>query len=169
MILLDTLRMVLFPAVMAFAASSDLLTMTISNRVSLILAAGFAVLAPLTGLGLAAIGSHVAAAAVVLALGLICFARGWVGGGDVKLAAMIALWLGVGLLPDFLLLSTLFGGALTLMLLAFRTFPLPLALVRMPWVLRLHEPGSEVPYGIALALAALVIYPSSVWMKSIGG
>ena len=37
----DTIRLMLFPAVMAFAASSDLLTMTISNRVSLILAAGF--------------------------------------------------------------------------------------------------------------------------------
>jgi len=34
----DTIRLMLFPAVMAFAASSDLLTMTISNRVSLILA-----------------------------------------------------------------------------------------------------------------------------------
>ena len=43
--LLDIARLFLFPALMAFAAASDLFTMTISNRVSLLLVAGFAVLA----------------------------------------------------------------------------------------------------------------------------
>jgi prepilin peptidase CpaA len=46
----DTVRLLLFPALMAFAASSDLLTMTISNRVSLILAGGFLLLALVTGM-----------------------------------------------------------------------------------------------------------------------
>ena len=41
----DAIKLMLFPALMAFAASSDLLTMTISNRVSLILAGGFFALA----------------------------------------------------------------------------------------------------------------------------
>ena len=46
--LTEAISLTLFPAMMAFAASSDLLTMTIANRVSLILVAGFAVLALLT-------------------------------------------------------------------------------------------------------------------------
>ena len=44
--IIDATRLLLFPALMAFAASSDLLTMTISNKVSLALAAGFLILAP---------------------------------------------------------------------------------------------------------------------------
>jgi prepilin peptidase CpaA len=53
MTMVPTVRLMLFPALMAFAASSDLLTMTISNRVSLILAGGFVVLAVATGASLA--------------------------------------------------------------------------------------------------------------------
>ena len=62
----DVIRLLLFPALMAFAASSDLLTMTISNRLSLALAGGFFLLMIVTGMSLHAAGMHVAAAAVVL-------------------------------------------------------------------------------------------------------
>ena len=61
--LTDAIRLLLFPALMAFAASSDLLTMTISNRLSLALAAGFFLLTLITGMSLAAIGMPLAAAA----------------------------------------------------------------------------------------------------------
>ena len=50
--ILDIARLLLFPALMAFAAASDLFTMTISNRVSLALVAGFLALALLGGMGL---------------------------------------------------------------------------------------------------------------------
>src|SRR5262245_65321695 len=62
----DALRLTLFPAMMAFAASSDLLTMTISNRVSLILVGGFAALAAIGGVSAADLLSHLAAGCVVL-------------------------------------------------------------------------------------------------------
>ena len=68
----DAIRLLLFPALMAFAASSDLLTMTISNRLSLALAGGFFLLALVTGMGLYAIGMHLAAADGC-AGGCICF------------------------------------------------------------------------------------------------
>ena len=48
--ILDIVRLSLFPALMAFAAASDLFTMTISNRVSLALIAGFLALALLGGM-----------------------------------------------------------------------------------------------------------------------
>ncbi|HJS62985.1 MAG TPA: peptidase, partial [Pseudolabrys sp.] len=69
----DTIRLLLFPALMAFAASSDLLTMTISNRLSIALAAGFFLLALVTGMDLHTIGMHLAAAAVVLAVAFVFF------------------------------------------------------------------------------------------------
>ena len=76
----DALRLMLFPTLMAFAASSDLLTMTISNRVSLILAAGFFGLAAADGMGGFDMVMHLGAGAAVLVAGFICFARGWMGG-----------------------------------------------------------------------------------------
>src|SRR5436309_11449282 len=90
----DAVRLTLFPALMAFAASSDLLTMTISNRVSLILAAGFIGLAVASGMSGTEILLHVAAAALVLTVAFVCFARGWIGGGDAKLASATVLWFG---------------------------------------------------------------------------
>ena len=163
----DAIRLLLFPALIAFAASSDLLTMTISNRVSLALAGGFLVLALVTGMSFTAIAMHVGAAALVLAAGFTCFSFGWIGGGDAKLAAATALWFGFDFLLDYLVYASLFGGALTLMLIQFRLLPLPAVLAKREWIMRLHEKGGGVPYGIALAAAALTVYPQTGWMTAI--
>ncbi len=78
--ILDLARLLLFPALMAFAAASDLFTMTISNRVSLALAAGFLVLALASGMDGYQVLMHIAAGATVLVVAFGCFAMGWVGG-----------------------------------------------------------------------------------------
>jgi prepilin peptidase CpaA len=166
--LTDAIRLLLFPALMAFAASSDLLTMTISNRLSLALAAGFFLLTLITGMSLAAIGMHLAAAALVLVFSFGFFSQGWIGGGDAKLVAATALWFGFDYLLDHLIYASLFGGLLTLVLIQFRRLPLPGPLARQPWILRLHEAGGGIPYGIALAAAALAVYPKTGWMPAIG-
>lgn len=164
----DTIRLMLFPALMEFAASSDLLTMTISNRVSLILAGGFLVLALVSHMGMMDILSHVGAALVVLVVAFGFFSRGWIGGGDAKLAAATALWLGFDHLLPYLIYASLFGGALTLLLIQFRLAPLPAMLARQAWVQRLHEKNAGIPYGIALAAAALAVYPETPWMAVAG-
>ncbi|MDB5634859.1 MAG: peptidase prepilin type [Tardiphaga sp.] len=165
--ILDLTRLMLFPALMAFAAASDLFTMTISNRVSLLLVAGFALLAIFGGMGHHDILSHFGAGAAVLAVAFTCFALGWVGGGDAKLAAATGLWFGFGHLMDYLIYASLFGGALTLFLLQFRQWPLPYALGSQAWLLKLHHKETGIPYGIALALGALVVYPETEWIKVI--
>jgi prepilin peptidase CpaA len=164
--LIEAIRLTLFPALMAFAASSDLLTMTIANRVSLVLIGGFALLAVLSGLSGDQILSHLGAAATVLAAALFCFACGWIGGGDAKLAAATALWLGFSHLFDYLVYASLLGGALTLLIVQFRTLPMPRLLIGQEWAERLHRQGGGVPYGIALAAAALLIYPQTEWMTA---
>jgi prepilin peptidase CpaA len=165
--LTDVIRLALFPAMMAFAASSDLLTMTISNRLSLALAAGFFLLTLITGMGLTAIGMHLAAGTLVLVVCFGFFAMGWIGGGDAKLAAATALWFGFDYLLDYLVYASLFGGVLTFLLIQFRRLPLPALLARQGWILRLHEQGAGVPYGIALAAAALIVYPKTGWMPGL--
>jgi len=166
--IVDLIRLILFPALMAFAATSDLLTMTISNRVPLILAGGFFGLAFVADLNAIAILSHMAAACVVLLVSFGFFTRGWIGGGDAKLAAVTALWLGFDHLLAYLVYASLLGGALTLTLIQFRLVPLPAALARQQWLERLHRRETGVPYGIALAAAALAVYPQTEWMTAIG-
>jgi prepilin peptidase CpaA len=166
--LTEAIELTLFPAMMAFAASSDLLTMTIANRVSLILIAGFVILAALSGISGADLLSHLGAAALVLAVAFLCFACGWIGGGDAKLAAATALWLGFSHLFDYLIYASLLGGALTLVIVQFRAFPLPRLLIGQDWAERLHKEGGGVPYGIALAAAALMVYPQTQWMTAFG-
>jgi prepilin peptidase CpaA len=165
--ILDVARLLLFPALMAFAAASDLFTMTISNRVSLALAAGFIALAFATGMAAPDILLHLAAGSVVLVAAFVCFAFGWIGGGDAKVAAGAALWFGFAHLLNYLLYASLFGGALTLLLLQFRQWPLPYALAGQSWLLRLHAKESGIPYGIALAIGALVVYPETEWIKAV--
>ena len=164
----DAIRLLLFPALMAFAASSDLLTMTISNRISLILVGGFFVLAVLSGMPIADVGMHVLAALTVLVVTFVFFARGWIGGGDAKLAAAIALWFGFEQLLNYLTLASLLGGVLTLLIMRFRLMPLPALLANQEWAKRLHRMDTGVPYGIALAIAALWVYAETPFMKSAG-
>jgi prepilin peptidase CpaA len=165
--ILDIARLLLFPALMAFAAASDLFTMTISNRIPLALSAGFLAVALASGMGLSDILFHFAAGAVVLMAAFGCFAMGWVGGGDAKIAAAAALWFGFADLMNYLLYASLFGGALTLLLLQFRQWPLPYALSGQAWLIKLHAKESGIPYGIALAIGALMIYSQTEWMKAV--
>jgi prepilin peptidase CpaA len=163
--LTEAIRLLMFPALMAFAASSDLFTMTISNRVTLALVAGFVAMALISGMSPHDMLAHAGAAGAVLVVTFVFFARGWIGGGDAKLAAATALWLGFDHLVPYLLYASIFGGALTLAMIRFRLMPLPQALAEQEWVKRLHRLDGGVPYGIALAAAALLIYPETAWMQ----
>jgi prepilin peptidase CpaA len=167
--MIDTIRLLLFPALMAFAASSDLFTMTISNKVSLALAGSFVILALAIGMSPRDIGIHAGAAATVLVVAFAFFTQGWIGGGDAKLAAAASLWFGFDHLLQFLVDAALLGGVLTLLMINFRLFPLPVVMQRWAWIERLHQKDAGVPYGIALAAAALLVYPDTVWMKGSGG
>lgn len=158
---MSTLAMLIFPFGMAFAASSDLLTMRISNKLVLLLVAGFFLLALVINLPLQQLGMHVLCALAVLTAGFAMFAFRWIGGGDAKLAAATTLWLGFGLTLPYLIYSALLGGALTLSILALRSVPLNPVIARFTWLERLHDRKQGVPYGIALAIAGMLVYADS--------
>lgn len=159
--MLHLAALLLFPLLMIFAALSDLFTMTISNRLSLALAIAFVPLAIMAGLSGEAIAVHFACGFGVLVLTFVFFAFGWIGGGDAKLAAATAVWMGMDQLADYGLYSALLGGALTLLLLTCRNVPLPRFALNVAWLERLHDRNTGVPYGIALAAAGLMLYPET--------
>ena len=77
--LTEAIQLTLFPATMAFAASSDLFTMTIANRISLILLGGFVLLAAMTGMSIHEVALHFGAGGAVLIVCFVMFACGWIG------------------------------------------------------------------------------------------
>jgi prepilin peptidase CpaA len=165
--MLETATLFFFPALMVFAAFSDLLTMTISNRVSIALTFLFIALAIASGLTTAEISRHLASGALILIVGFGLFAGGWIGGGDAKLAAATAIWLGFDHLGEYALVASLLGGMLTLLILGLRYWPVLDILTNQEWIRRLHETDTGIPYGIALASAGLLLYPeSAVWLAA---
>ncbi len=158
---MSTVALFFFPALMAFAASSDLLTMRISNRLVLLLAGGFFAVALAINMPMQDLAMHVLCSLAVLAVAFTFFAMGWVGGGDAKLAAATTLWLGFGLTLPYLVYSALFGGLLTIVILALRRLPLFPMLARFRWLERLHDNKSGVPYGIAMAAAGVMVYSNT--------
>lgn len=155
---------ILFPALMIYAAASDLLTMTISNKLSIALLAAFVPFAWMAGMTPAEIGLHLACGAGVLVLTFGLFAMRWIGGGDAKLAAATAVWMGWDHLGDYGTTSAIIGGLLTLAILLVRQYPLPGWGLKFGWLTTLHDRGTGIPYGIALAAGGLLIYPETlIW------
>lgn len=157
----------IFPLMMIFSSFSDLFSMSISNKVSLVLIVSFIVFAIVLGIDFNTVLWHFITFAVVLIFGFTLFALNIIGGGDAKFAASTALWLGWGPTGAYILFATLLGGLLTLLILKFRSEIIPEKLNTIQWVLRLHDSKNGVPYGIALGVAAMITYPSTHWMEKV--
>jgi prepilin peptidase CpaA len=154
---------VIFPSLMVVSALMDFLTMTIPNPIPTALMLGYFVLAG-GCLPPPAILYDVSCGLGILAMTFAMFSFRWIGGGDAKLAAATALWMGWGSILEYAVAAALCGGLLTLSLLMARARPLPTILVQFPAVARLHDRGTGVPYGIALAVAGLIEYPhTQIW------
>lgn len=153
---------VIFPLCLAYAAFSDMFTMTIPNRVSIILIASFAVIAPFTGMAWGVYGQHFAAAALVFAVCFALFGFGLMGGGDAKLLTAVALWFGLNIhLFNFLVYVALFGGLLTVLIVLARTDRFALVVNRVGMFNHLTDPALGVPYGVAIGIAGFICFPAT--------
>ncbi len=146
----------LYAAPLAVAAAWDVATFRIPNFLNLIFLALFPVAALLAPQPLDW-PWHLAAGGLVLAVGFVMFALNLFGGGDVKMLAVAALWMGWDNLLGYVLWVGLIGGVLAVLLLVLRSDAAGMVLShlgRMPKVLQKKAP---VPYGIAIALGGLAM------------
>ena len=139
------LLLLVLATLLVVAAVVDARTFTISNKLNLVVA----LLAPVYWMAVPLSLWHevplqIAAAVIVFLLLAGLFYAGMMGGGDVKLAAALALWFPPGLTIKFLVLMSLAGGVLTLGLLAWHRA-------------KRREGRPEIPYGVAIAVGALAI------------
>ena len=155
----DTIALPVFAAVMAIAAYEDFRRLVIPNLLPAILCVAwpvhFAAVPSLFG-AMTAVGCALA----VFIVGAALFARGFLGGGDVKLLTAATLWCGAAGTPSLLVLTGILGGVLTLFLLL--PFGAQLAaagraLLGPAAIATEHDTSISVPYGVAIAGAALIV------------
>lgn len=95
---------------------------------------------------------------IVFAVGYGVFAMKWMGGGDIKLITVCALWVGFRNLPEFVFTFAVAGGALAAGVWVLRKalpFVPALAGKTLPRILRANEP---IPYGIAIVIGFMVMF-----------
>jgi prepilin peptidase CpaA len=150
-----------FALLMFVASMKDVTSFTIPNWISLALG-GIFLCVGWWALPLSEFALHLGVGLGALVLGVLLFAFRWVGGGDAKLFAAGALWMGFENLSEFLIWTGLFGGALTLILMLVRAVPmLPVHVLSLPWVGELLDREKDVPYGVAIAAGAIYVLPTS--------
>ena len=143
-----------------------MLSMTIANRVSLILIAVFAAAAPFTGMPWPEYGMHFAAAGLVLAVTFALFAIGGMGGGDAKLLAATALWMGWSFeLIQYLVYGSFLGGVLTIAVLYYRNSDISVLTGTNLFLRHFADRKAGIPYGVALGVAGLLVYPETPLMQ----
>lgn len=153
------IAVMVFLTAMILVTVLDLRTRRIPNWLLILLAAAYPPLAWFAGFDPVHMATSLGAAALTFAAGLYLFARGWVGGGDVKLAAVVVMWLGAALALPYLLLTSVFGGLFALAGL----FGLWLAARRSGDGARPVE--TRMPYGPGMACAGLLVLQVSPWMS----
>jgi prepilin peptidase CpaA len=155
----------LFPAAVIVAAMRDVTSFTIPNWISFAAILAFFPAAMVAHMPLGALEISAAAGGLALVGGILMFALGWIGGGDAKLFAACALWVGWPAILPFLIWTSLAGGALALALLWSRKLVATMPSMGPPWFGRLMQAGGDVPYGLAIATGALIAFPSSAFFS----
>lgn len=144
---------------LVMAGVSDFRTLRIPNWLTGALALAFPIAVLISGQPVDWL-SHVGAGAAVFAVAAVLFALRLMGGGDVKLLAATALWVGLGQLLPFLVLVALVGGVFALVCVMLRHPFVQTAILatlrRLPVFAHKNLP---IPYGIPIAVAGVLMAP----------
>lgn len=160
--------LIAFSGAMIWAAIGDVRTFLITNKLNMMIAAGFLVFAMPMGLGLNDLAAHIGIGLLTTTIALAMFLVGVYGGGDAKLTGAAALWLGPTAMMPFILYTAIAGGILVVLLIASRHLARRYGLPRNPrWARRLLRKSSAVPYGVALGVGAILATPYTLWFPNI--
>lgn len=154
--------MLVFGGTMVVAMVWDLATYELPDTLSAVLVVTALAALLAGGQGWGAWLDHGLGALAAFAFGVLMFALGQWGGGDVKFMAAASLWLGWPSLIGYLLVVAIAGGALAVVVLLFRRVRLPERWAAWPWLERLHRPDEGLPYGVALGCGGLIVLRPAV-------
>ncbi|MDH5772286.1 MAG: prepilin peptidase [Rhodospirillaceae bacterium] len=159
MSVIHNLAFIAFIIIILMAARSDARTLRIPNWMSLFLLVNFLIAGVASGMPMEDFLLNLGIGALALAAGFILFSLRWFGGGDAKLYAAIALWMGWPLAAHYSIAVMLLGGAVALLAVLLRK-----GIGLWPdWVIRLaprmFEKDKAVPYGLAIVAGAIAVMP----------
>jgi prepilin peptidase CpaA len=155
----------LLPGLVIAAGLSDLTTMRIPNWISGALILGFFPAALAVGLPIQTVGLNLGLGFAALVIGMGLYATRVIGGGDAKLMAAAVIWLGLPALLPFVFWTALAGGFFCAGLIAARGSLSVYASGAPTWITNLLKEKGDVPYGVAIAIGALLAFPSSVLLE----
>jgi prepilin peptidase CpaA len=165
--IIGLIGLLIFAALMVWAAIGDVRSFTITNKLNLVIAASFLVLAIPMGLGWPAFFDHLKIGAIAAVIAITMFYIGIFGGGDAKMTGAIALWLGSAPMMTFVYFTALAGGVLGIALIIGRRLARKHGLPKSPkWARRMLRKRSAVPYGVALGIGALIAVPKALWFPN---
>ncbi|MCA8889894.1 MAG: prepilin peptidase [Parvularculaceae bacterium] len=147
-----------FPAALLIAAMNDIYEFKIPNWVSVVLFCSFFAASLGLGASSAQMLEGFILACVALVIGFSLFAVRILGGGDAKLLAATAPWIGLGGIAGFLFNVALAGAGLAIVLMLFRRVPAMPFYAQAPWLLRLHQRPKDIPYAVAIAIGGLLSF-----------
>lgn len=153
----------LFPLLMMVAATDDVLSGRISNRLTLLIALSFFPMAWAAGMPWGTVGLHAGVGLGLLVAGFAAFSLGLLGGGDAKLLGAAGLWFGLTGLAQFLTMTVLAGGLLALAVMAWSLVTFDAELRDSRLLRRIGWLKPSVPYGYAIAAGAIAAFPQSWW------
>jgi len=156
------LILAIFPAALIAAAFNDIAEFKIPNWIPVVLLAAFPVAIVSSDVGLSYLWQGLMIGAGMLVVGFGLFALKVAGGGDGKLLAAVAPWIGLSQMFNFLLATAFFGGVLAIAILFFRQLPILPIYARHSWLMEMHQNNNGIPYGVAIAIGALVTFPHTV-------
>ncbi|WDI33193.1 prepilin peptidase [Hyphococcus flavus] len=158
-----------FPAALLIAAANDIYEFKIPNWLSIILVAVY----PAAGLAVGASASVLVEGALLgaaaLTVGFALFAGKIVGGGDAKLFAAAAPWLGLSSIGIFLFNTAVAGIFLAIAMGMFRKLPVLPVYAHAPWLIRLHQRKKDLPYAVAIAAGGLLSFSQTPFFQLVIG
>ena len=147
--IVNQLALLGFAVLLVAAALCDIRKFTIPNRLN----AAIALLYPAHVMSSPETVDWMMAVVIAACVLLVCaglFALGGMGGGDAKMLAATTLWAGPAMAFPFIFITTLAGGALSLVVWARVRFGPAIGLSFI-------ETRPVVPYGVAIATSGLLV------------
>jgi prepilin peptidase CpaA len=154
------------PVMMVIAAITDIRSYKIPNWLTGLTALLFIPAAIISGMPVAVMAAHVATGLILFFVGYGLYALRLFGGGDAKMMAAAGLWLGASQTMMFLILTALAGGALAIVFMVLAAIQLHTEMTDSSFTKSLRKLAPKLPYGVALAIGAILAFPGSWWVQN---
>ena len=156
----------IFPVLLAVAGIGDFMTMRIPNWLNGAMVVTFFPTALIAGMPLEVMLWHVLAGLLVLAVGMLLFFTIRFGGGDAKMLAAGALWVGWSALIPYIFFTVLTGGVLALLAIIWLSIKIWRFKTGDGWLNKLLSIKADVPYGLAIAGGGILSFSQTWWLLS---